>query len=482
MIRKSYIGYFLSFLFILPVLLSACKKEQMLTHGGQISFSVDTLMFDTVFTAQGSFTMGMKIYNRQAQKIKISSIRLAQGNESQFHLNVDGIQGNIVEDLELAANDSIYVFATVNINPTDENSPFVVEDRLIASFNGQEYTVPFIAFGQNAYYIVSALLGSGTLKTDKPYVIINNAAIAENEVLTIPPGCRIYMHADSRLFVLGRLIAKGTKQDSIVFQGDRLDRAYFGHVGYPGEWGGIYFFEQSYGNELEWVVLKNCGNGAGGAVPAAIQVTGDASVGEKVQLTLRHSIIENSIGYGIVSFQGNFVMENSLVHSTGTSALAIFQGGTYKIRNCDFINYYPARVDHTEYPTVSVLSHLDTGNKYEQFIGANLKAEFTNCLIYGSLEDELVVRRKGNNQFDVLFDHCLIKSSQKDNIIDPNTRVVSCKFNEDPHFANYAETNYRPADINSPLVDAGTGSWNEVDLDGKPRTVRQIDIGCYEMP
>src|SRR5690606_38660932 len=111
--------------------------------------------------------------------------------------------------------------------------------------------------------------------------------------LVIPPGCRIYMHADSRLFVLGRLLAKGSKTDSIIFQGDRLDRNYFGNVGYPGEWGGIYFFESSFGSELDWVVLRNGGNSARGTLPATIQVTGNnASVGTR-QLTMTHTVIEN---------------------------------------------------------------------------------------------------------------------------------------------------------------------------------------------
>ncbi len=480
MTKSSYTGFFFALLFILPVLFSSCKKEQIRTSGGQLSFSVDTLMFDTVFTAQGSFTLGLRIRNPQGQKINISSVRLEKGSQSPFHLNVDGIEGNEVRDREVAAYDSIHVFATVNIDPTDVNSPFVVEDRLIATLNGQEYSIPFIAFGQNAYYIVGSMIGTGTLRTDKPYVIINSAAVDENEVLTIPPGCRIYMHADSRLFVLGRLIAKGTKQDSIIFQGDRLDRSYFGYVGYPGEWGGIYFFEQSYGNEMEWVVLKNGGNSAGGALPAAIQVTGSSSSVANVQLTMKHTIIENAMGYGIAAFQGNFMMENCLVQATGASALAIFQGGNYTVRNCSFINYFPPRVSHTEYPTVSVLSHLDTGNKFEHYIGADLRAEFTNCLIYGSLEEELVVRRKGSNVFDVRFDHCLIKTSRKTDVFTPDAVQVSCKYNEDPRFADYKEENFRAADNNSPLVDAGTGNWPGTDLDDKPRTVGRVDIGCYE--
>src|SRR5690606_16652327 len=136
-----------------------------------------------------------------------------------------------------------------------EDNPFVVEDNLVATLNGKSYAIPLMAYGQNAYYIVdSTITGNHTWKTDKPYVIIHNAAVDENSTLSIPAGCRIYVHADSRLIVLGTLKVKGTKQDSVIFQGDRLDRKYFGNEGYPGEWGGIYFTSTSSNNEIDYAI------------------------------------------------------------------------------------------------------------------------------------------------------------------------------------------------------------------------------------
>jgi hypothetical protein len=481
MMKGAYTGLFLASLFLLNTLFSACKKEQTLTQGGELFFSTDTLRFDTVFTAQGSFTVGLKIYNRQGQKINISSVRMEKGDQSYFHLNVDGVPGNYVTNREIAAYDSIYVFATVNIDPSDRNTPFVVEDRMIATLNGRAYSLPFQAYGQNAYYVVDSVLqGTVRWRTDKPYVIINSAAVDANSTLILPPGCRVYMHANSRLLVLGRLLARGTKQDSIIFQGDRLDRSYFGYVGYPGEWGGIYFFQESHGNELDWVVLKNCGNSALGALPAAIQVTGPSTTGN-LQLSMKHTIIENSIGYGIVSFQGKFEMENSLVYATGAPALAVFQGGEFSVRNCDFINYNPPRITHTDNPTVAVLNYLDTGNRPQDYISGELRGNFTNCLIYGSLEEEFVAGRKGNHVFDLKLDHCLLKTSRKQEVLPDYVTQVACKYNEDPRFVSHSEADYRPADNSSPLVNAGTGTVSATtDLAGKPRMVGAIDIGCYE--
>src|SRR5690606_12969003 len=184
--------------------LGSCKKETFLDTGGVIRFSTDTLSFDTVFTQYASFTLPVKVFNPQDQKIKISNIRLEKGDNSFFTLNVNGIPGTQVNDIEVAANDSFYVFATVNIDPNNENNPFIIEDKLIASLNGKEFSIPVIAYGQNAHYIIDSVIEQNTTwVNDKPYVILQSALVDTNYTLTIEPGCRIYMNQDSRLFVMG---------------------------------------------------------------------------------------------------------------------------------------------------------------------------------------------------------------------------------------------------------------------------------------
>ncbi len=230
----------------------SCKKEKkILAVGGSLEFSDDTLKFDTIFTAAGSFTSGLLIFNPQNQEIVISSVRMLNGN-SYFHLNVDGFMGNNISNLRIAPHDSIYVFATVNIDPNNDRTPFIVTDSLVATLNGKEYFVPFTAYGQNARYIKdSVLVGNIVWDTLRPYVIINSAGVQRGSTLTLNAGCRIYMHQNSGLVVFGKLISNGTAKDSVIFQGDRLDRRYFGYEGYPGEWGGIYFNSYSSGSRLQ---------------------------------------------------------------------------------------------------------------------------------------------------------------------------------------------------------------------------------------
>lgn len=474
--------------------MQSCKKDKFLMTGGELRFSVDTLIFDTVFTTLGSFTAQVKIYNPNKTKVNVSSIRMEDKNgNTPYIINVNGVASNNVKDVEIPANDSIYVFATVNIDPTDTtNNPFVVLDNLIATLNGKDFSIPFLAYGQNAYYIVdSTISGTHTWKTDKPYVIIHNAAVDQNSSLTIPAGCRVYVHGDSRLIVLGTLKVKGTKADSVVFQSDRLDRKYYGNVGYPGEWGGLYFTTTSKDNEIEYAIIKNCGGstrlGESSFTPAAIQINydtiGTSGGANFYQLRLINTIIENSIGYGILAFGSTLYAENCLVNTCGAQCMAAFEGGRYDMNNCTFVTYGTDKVSHTDNPVMALLNYRDVSNS--QYVVGPLICELNNCAVWGSLETEFFADSRGNTNlndtFAVVLNNCLIKN--KDGV--PKGVVANnCIVNEDPKFKDYANWDYHPAE-GSPLINAGTNTPTQTftpptkDLDDKPRD-GQIDIGCYE--
>ena len=73
----------------------SCKKENPISNDPslKLSFSTDTLLFDTVFTSLGSTTHHLMIYNKHDDDLKISSIRLLGGEDSPYRLNLDGESG-----------------------------------------------------------------------------------------------------------------------------------------------------------------------------------------------------------------------------------------------------------------------------------------------------------------------------------------------------------------------------------------------------
>jgi len=466
----------------------SCKKEKKtLTIGGILEFSDDTLTFDTVFTKAGSFTNGILIYNPQDQEIVLSSVQLLHGTSSYFHLNVDGSPGNTISNIKIAAHDSIYVFATVNIDPNNAQTPFIVTDSLVATLNGKNFYVPFVAYGQNARYIEdSILVGNITWDTTLPYVIINSyfdsaggAIVAPGSTLTLNAGCRIYMHQTSSLIVFGTLISNGTKKDSVIFQGDRLDRRYFGYQGYPGEWGSIYFDSYSSGNKLSYTRVENGGNGSLRLLPASVYVAQDLAghnspIGT-LQLTMDHSIVRNSIGYGLLSYEGTIAATNCLFTATGAYAFAVLKGGYDSMTNCTFTNYGGTGLTHSSAGTVAILNYYKP-DQYTTYVGP-LNAVMRNCIVYGSLDSEVVCDAVSDSSASLTMDHCLLNMGTiRESFINFN----NCIFNKDPLFTDYTKGDYT-LKTGSPAIGAGTLSFAPTDdIKGNPRDAGSIDIGCYK--
>lgn len=463
----------------LGVLMPSCKKKTLLTDGGRLRFSADTLLFDTVFTSVGSATYKIKIYNDEDQPLLLSSVRLKGGASSPFNLNVNGVSGNEVKDQRLAAHDSMYVYSTVTIDPNSDLSPFVVEDQLIARVNGKDFSVPVVAFGQNARYIYDTI-GTETWDNRLPYVILKDPNVTKGSVLTIEAGARIYVHPNSRFFVEGTLRINGTKTDSVVFQSDRIDRSYFSYWDLPGEWGGIYFTGDSRNNYLKWTVIKNGGasttltfsNGNTAYVqPAAVQVDNNPLLASPEQgVVLENCSILNAFGYGLLSFGGKVKMLNSLISTCGSQNVGVFQGGNFDFSQCTFVNYGSRWVNHSEAPVLSFLNYLDTSNT--GYIPGDLKARVRNCIVYGSLEEELVCNNKnaGITAFDVQFENCVIKAKT----YNPAVSFLNCFFNVDPQFTDTDKWNYRLKD-GSPLRGTAMPPVFGINLDeGAPG-----NIGAY---
>lgn len=137
------------------LIFSSCRKDNITTNpSDKLAFSTDTLTFDTVFTTLGSTTLYFTVHNPNSQKISISNMHLSGGENSIFRLNIDGQAINQASNVEIPANDSIYVFVAVTVDPNIENNPFVMYDSVLFETNGNLQSVTLQAWGQNANFIL----------------------------------------------------------------------------------------------------------------------------------------------------------------------------------------------------------------------------------------------------------------------------------------------------------------------------------------
>jgi hypothetical protein len=455
------------FCFLLSAIIFSCKKESFITSPqAKIATSADTLKYDTVFTSVGSVTQSFKIFNNNNQKLRLSQVKLSGGSSSAFKINVDGTSANEIDDVEINANDSIYVFVQVNVNPSAGNLPFLIRDSILISYNGNQKFVQLQAYGQDAIFLNSIeLTGNATWNKTLPYVILGGVLIDSDATLTIQEGTRIYLHANAPFLVDGTLIVNGTKQDSVVFSGDRLDPDY---KDLPAGWPGIFFSSSSKDNYLKHAVIKNAYQGI---------IAEDRSVNANPKITISQCIIDNIYDAGVLGINSNIYADNCLISNCGSNIL-LELGGDYRFVNCTVASYNNFFITHKS----AVLEVSNAAMQGGVIYTSILNAFFQNCIFWGdggNVDDEVVVAREGTDMFSVNFDHVLYRA--KNDIPNGSFDASSIK-NIDPVFDtidishNYYDFHLKD---NSPAINAGTVTTFSLDLDDKTRDANP-DIGCYE--
>ena len=448
---------------------SSCQKDSFITsENARLSTSVDSLKYDTVFTSIGSITQSFKINNLNDQKLLLSEVKLMSGPASSFRININGVAATEANNITIEANDSIYVFVTVKVNPNTTNLPFIVKDSLLIMYNGNSRFIQLEAYGQNANFLRNHVIsGNVTWPNNLPYVILGSLRVDSGASLTIEPGCKIYSHADAPFIVDGTLVINGTKQQPVIFNGDRLDTDY---KDLPAGWPGIYFTGTSKDNLLNYTYVKNAYQAVVAEKP---------SVNANAKLILHQCIIDNAYDAGLLCVNSSVAADNSLISNCGTN-VSLTYGGNYNLVNCTVAAYSTIYSSHKN--PVLVVNNFASGDAGA--LTADLTATFTNCIFWGNdglVDNEATVNKQGTNTINVLFEHCLYKAKD-----DPSSSTFNqCIKNQDPLFdsidVNRQLYNFHISNAQAPGVDKGVdGTGFTKDLDGNNRTVQFTDIGCYE--
>lgn len=423
--------------FLSLALFSACKKDTINTSPEEtISFNTDSIYFDTVFTTVGSSTRRFSIYNKHNATIKISSLKLAGGSTSIFRLNVNGVPGTEFKNLEIRAKDSMWVFADVTVDPQNTNIPFVVKDSIEFSTNGNFQNIKLIAFGQNAIFHKpkqgenSFYISCDEIWTnDTPHVIYGIALIDSACSLTIEKGTKVYLHSNGAIVALSNasLKVKGTKEEPVFLEGDRLEPAY---ENLAGQWQGIYLFPLSKDNEVDWAEIKNARLGIQADTLNSVESSNPT-------LTIRNTTIRNMSSIGI-SGRGSWIEGTNCVFANCGNYCGTFSlGGTYNFKHCTFANYASQGVDGA---ALLLNNWFEDNNR--NIISRDLEqANFTNSIIYGSQLNEVVLSKSEKGIFNYAFKNCLIKADKKDTNYE-SAEFTNCKSNEDPKFTSSNEGDF----------------------------------------
>jgi len=462
-------------LFAFQVMLTGCGKDEPSPDPGlKLSFSTDTLRFDTVFTTVGSITREFRVYNKTDKKLRVSNIILANGSSSPFIINLDGQQGIQFKDVEIDAGDSLFVFVKLRIDPNDNNNPFEVRDSVVFETNGNLQHVKLLAWGRNAWFHTPDIFQEGLppysiidcskpWTADKPHVIYGWAVVDSASTLTIESGTEVYFHKDALLLVYrgGSLKVLGEPGREVIFRNDRLDEFY---KDLPGQWNGIWLSKGSKENFINHAVILN-GN-------LGIQVDFPEDYTQP-QLYLANTRIGNMKTGGLAINGSVLQAVNLVIENCGSYALA-FGGGLASFAHLTIGNYWTSSVRQT--PSL-VLKNYFLNNQGEITFVEPSEISFVNSVVYGNQGEELLIDGKDQGHtFNISLDRCWLKTYTQQKFPE---LFNECVFNTDPQFLDTHKPLLEP-DTLSPLLGAGKPIGVNSDIKGRPRSQEAPAIGAYE--
>src|SRR5690606_6604078 len=220
--------------------ISSCRDDfDFDISSGNLSFSADTLNLDTIFNFTNSQTYKLTVHNNQDEDVVIPRIYLTGGETSLFKLNVDGIDGNEIENVAIRKNDSIFIFVEIGAGEVPVNSNY--EDEINFETSGGNQQVKLLSYLEKAKFYNTELsddydLPSSESNWDSEWsrVIFGNVTAGD---LTITAGTKVYFHNDANLNINGQFIVDGDLGNEVVFRTDRMDER---SDSLPNMWGKIY--------------------------------------------------------------------------------------------------------------------------------------------------------------------------------------------------------------------------------------------------
>jgi hypothetical protein len=459
--RLFFSAFFGCLLILFTLSISSCGKHVILSKNN-LSFSKDTVVFDTVFTTIGSTTQQFKIYNTDSKTIRIDEIELMGGTSSKFSMNVDGLQGTKIEDLYIEGGDSLFVFVEVTLDPNGSNLPMVIEDSIRFKSNEKNQFVKLAAWGQDAYFHYKDL-NEGIWPNDKPHVVYGYAAVDSAKTLTIQAGTHIHMHKNAILYVYkSTLNIQGTLGNEVIIEGDRLEQDY---QNISGQFYGIYF-QQARPSTIDYAIIKNGTSG--------VHLYDEDPTNNDYTLTMTNTIIKNQARYGVFIFAGAKVKaENCIIAKNGTHALFVLQGGDFNFNHCNLLGY-----GSSTNPAVGISNFYNDYTAGQTNVSSIEEGKLYNCVVTGNLTSEFAMDTIQMSGVVLNFDfkNTILRSEE---VYTDSFYDASVIWNGNALFTNPTEFDFSFGS-NSELQGNGINTSVVTDILGNPRN-NPPDIGAIEM-
>lgn len=428
-------------------------------------FSTDTLDMGLVYTDEPTSTHRFVVYNPCSKSIMISSVEISGRDAELLRLNVDGMSGRDFSDVEIRANDSIFVFVSADIPESGSVMPIPMEAQLDFHVNGMVQSVIVVAAGQDIRRLKGRVLTEDTvMEAGIPYQIKDSLVVAENATLTLMPGTRLLFHDGARLIVRGSLVSQGTPESPVILTGDRTGNV-ITDVSFDlmsRQWYGIDFMPESTANRMEFTDVSNTSFG--------VTVHGDGISVDSPRLTLVNSRLRNSGDY-VLSAEGASVHAYGCEFSNAASGLVSLLGGNHRFDQCTAANYYLFSAIRNAAWTV-VDPYNTNLEEYEDYLPT--RALITNSITYGLGAD---VSEGDLAGWDVFFKNCLFRSNGED-----DDNFINSLWDSDPLYYTVREDyifDYR-LQPESPAIGTADLTLSEYPLEVDFYGVKRAsDLGAY---
>lgn len=460
------------------ILTSSCNDNDTFSSSKSnlLTFSSDTVKMDTVFSKVASSTRTFWVYNKSSDGIRISSVKLSQGNQTGFRVNVDGTDltsiGYQTTNVDIRKGDSIRIFVEITSYETNKTDPQKLEDNLVFTLeSGVVQKVNLNAWSWDATTLHNKVFKNDTtISSTKPIIVYGGLKVDSGVTVTINSGTSLYFHDGAGINVYGTLKSVGDSTKFVTMRGDRLDNM-FDYLPYDmvsGQWNGLRFYSSSKNNEIGYTDIHSAYDG----------IICDSSDVNSTKLNISNSIIHNCKGAGLYSYNCQININNCQITNTLGDCVAVY-GGKVIINNTTMAQFYPF---DAERGVALRFSNIYNGNAYP----LNL-ISVMNSIITGYADDELMGSKSDKDYaFNYMFDHCLIctprddKDSVMTNIIwEASDSTVA----QNKNFKKIDTENLRydfKLDSLSKAINAGDIDTSlGIDLNGKKRDGKP-DMGCYE--